>query len=284
MANHACSSVNTRSSPGSSWGRTQQGTWGCSLSVPSVYASTASIGTYPLARPAIDELSKTASSRRITSPSCGSWNWHATRDGSYCCIDSSTCSSRSSTRWPWDDWLRWNDLIGDRRVSFTATSSSGQASVLALQTGNAQSAFGQWRSDGSSSGPSIYKIVDGVKTEDEMFDMLYSETNGQKWALRIFSWLFMWLGMQLITGPLTVAPDAIPFIGPMIGSLVAEALCMFNCAVATSWSLALGALMWVAVRPGLGVPVLLVGCGFCAGAAFMRSTRGKSTEPLMAPL
>ena len=281
MANHACNRVNRRSA---SWGSSADGTWGCSLSVPNVYATSASVGTYPLARPAIDELSKTASSRRITSPSCGSWNWHARRDGSYCCIDSSTCSTRSSTRWPWDDWFNWGTLIGDRRVSFTATSSSGQASVLALQTGNAQSsAFGQWRSDGSSSGPSIYKIVDGVKTEDEMFDMLYSEANGQKWVLRIGSWLFMWLGMQLITGPLTVAPDAIPFVGPMIGSLVAGALCMFNCAVATSCSLVLGALMWVAVRPGLGVPVLLVGCGFCAGAAFMRSTRGKSTE-LRAPL
>ena len=109
MANHACSRVNRRSA---SWGSSADGTWGCSLSVPNVYATSASVGTYPLGRPAIDELSKTASSRRITSPSCGSWNWDAHRDGSYCCIDSSTCTGWSYS-WPWDDWLHWATLIGD---------------------------------------------------------------------------------------------------------------------------------------------------------------------------
>jgi hypothetical protein len=172
--------------------------------VPTAYASSASIGTaYALDRTAIDEIAKTARTGRIT-PSCGSWDWRATKDGSYCCIDSTTCSSYSYS-WPWAD-IRWGTVIGDRRVSFTATTSSGKASVLALQSGSAQSAFGQWRADGRS-GPTIYRIVDGTQTKDQMFELLRNEESSRKWVCRFGGWLFMWLGLQLITGPLTVAPE-----------------------------------------------------------------------------
>mgnify|MGYP002631137446 CR=1 FL=1 len=202
MASHICSGVDRRSS---SWGSSRSGTWGCSLSVPTVYASSASVGTaYPLDRAAIDEIAKTAHTGRIT-PSCGTWNWQATRDGSYCCIDSATCSMYSYS-WSWDS-SRWGSVIGDRRVSFTATTSSGKASVLALQTGSAESAFRKWRADGHRAGPAIYRVVDGVQTKEQMFELLRDEESSRKWVCRFGGWLFMWLGLQLVTGPLTVAPQ-----------------------------------------------------------------------------
>jgi hypothetical protein len=38
------------------------------------------------------------------------------------------------------------------------------------------------------------------------------------------------------------------------------------------------AICWVSVRPEVGVPVLLVGCGFMGGAAFVRSRQGKRSN------
>ena len=56
----------------------------------------------------------------------------------------------------------------------------------------------------------------------------------------------------MFVGPLTVAPDKIPMCGAMIGDMIGAALCCMTCAVATSTTVTVAAIVWVFVRPMIG--------------------------------
>ena len=74
--------------------------------------------------------------------------------------------------------------------------------------------------------------------------------------LRFIGWLLTWLGLQLLTGPLTIFPDIIPFVGPCIGDLMGAALCCVTLMVSLASSLFVGAIAWIFVRPVLSLTLL----------------------------
>lgn len=128
-------------------------------------------------------------------------------------------------------------------MSFTATTASS-ASVLARQDHGGL--IRQWTLDGNSA-TSIFKVVAGSQSKEDMFAALNAEAAASRWAFRVCGLLLAWLGLQMLVGPLTVAPDIVPFIGPAVGDLIGATLCCVTLAVATSTTLTVAALVRAAV-------------------------------------
>ena len=72
-----------------------------------------------------------------------------------------------------------------------------------------------------------------------------------------------------MVGPIALAPEIIPFIGDFIGGVVGKILCTITCIVATSVSLLVIAIAWLAFRPMIGIPLLILFCCGCVGAGFL---------------
>lgn len=126
----------------------------------------------------------------------------------------------------------------------------------------------------------------------EAGDLSVSDMVGRKrgensmlvWIIRAVGWFVMFLGLQMICGPVALMPDIIPCIGPMIGDVVGCALCYVNFFVSAALSLVVIAIAWCLARPLIGgimlaVAVLLI-CGACG---LLRSFKGAASEskPIM---
>ena len=58
--------------------------------------------------------------------------------------------------------------------------------------------------------------------------------------------------------------------------MVGAVLCCFTGAVATSTLVTIAAIVWIFVRPMIGIPLLFFGLGTMAGAIYTRSQRSSS--------
>eukprot|EP00754_Rhynchopus_humris_P051569 Rhum_TRINITY_DN9620_c0_g1::Rhum_TRINITY_DN9620_c0_g1_i1::g.34234::m.34234 len=171
--------------------------------------------------------------------------------------------------------------LGDFRWSLTRRTGSKSLVVsgLAQQTKKG-SAFGleEWQNPHHSgcSYCTIGTIVDGSKTGDVILDELESANKVTTWVLRFVGWLVCWVGLQLVVGPVAVVPEFIPFIGDIIGGIIGSILCCLTCIVATSLSLLVIAIAWLAYRPIIGIPLLCVFClGVVAATLFIKKQREK---------
>ena len=181
-----------------------------------------------------------------------------------CCLDASTC----------DDYVSEN-AIGQRRVSFLTTYGS-DATVAAQQ--QADGTFTKWVPEGvdESYSPWDYGSF-GKKDRATVLQELYDENDLIKVLLRFFGWLLTWVGLQLLTGPLTIFPDIIPFVGPCIGDLMGAALCCVTLMVSLASSLFVGALAWIFVRPWLSLILIVICIALAAGTYYTRQNKGALT-------
>merc|ERR1712151_659572 len=86
---------------------------------------------------------------------------------------------------------------------------------------------------------------------------------------------------SLMFGPLGVVADCIPCIGPMLGDSIETITCCISCLPATACCSLIVGIVWVGMRPQLGVPLLLVFVACIAGFACFkaRASQGKSFVP-----
>ena len=106
---------------------------------------------------------------------------------------------------------------------------------------------------------------------------LYDDNATTKVILRFVGWLLTWLGLQLLTGPLTIFPDIVPGVGPCIGDLMGAALCCVTLMISLAASLFVGAVAWIFVRPLLSLALLFF-CGALAGGTwYVRQNKGALT-------
>ena len=115
----------------------------------------------------------------------------------------------------------------------------------------------------------IGTITEGSKSGDDILNELASANKAITWVLRFVGWLVCWFGLQLVAGPVALAPDFIPVVGDMIGGILGPILCCLTCTLATSFALLAIAIAWLAYRPLIGVPLLLVFCLGCAGTVVL---------------
>eukprot|EP01060_Flectonema_neradi_P019495 TRINITY_DN2665_c2_g1_i1.p1 TRINITY_DN2665_c2_g1~~TRINITY_DN2665_c2_g1_i1.p1 ORF type:complete len:536 (+),score=80.97 TRINITY_DN2665_c2_g1_i1:88-1695(+) len=145
---------------------------------------------------------------------------------------------------------------------------------------NGRYSFKQWQNPHHSSCSycTIGNFYNEDMTGEEILDRLESENKAMTWALRFVGWLIMWFGLQMMVSPIAVAPDFIPCIGGIIGDIVGLMLCALTCVVATSLSVLVIGIAWLAYRPAIGAPLV---AAFIAGmivAAFFAHHQRKNRK------
>mmetsp|Transcript_24192 Transcript_24192/g.68530 ORF Transcript_24192/g.68530 Transcript_24192/m.68530 type:complete len:462 (+) Transcript_24192:97-1482(+) len=168
---------------------------------------------------------------------------------------------------------------GCMRLSFK-TSSARHVSLLAKL--NADGTSRGWRSPGSwmCSSRSSSSVVDffaprDVSADDAITDLLLSN-GSMKWLCRLGGILLAWFGIHTFLSPIQALADivndatslfrcipilgwALDFLGDVVSGAVGCVLTMVSFGVAVPTSLLVMSVMWVFMRPLLGIPMLLAG-------------------------
>ena len=76
----------------------------------------------------------------------------------------------------------------------------------------------------------------GGLSKSDMINEKQSENGAMVIALRFVGFILMWLGLQLVTGPIALMPQIVPCCGEMIGEMVGCALCCMNCLISLALS------------------------------------------------
>lgn len=117
-------------------------------------------------------------------------------------------------------------------------------------------------------------------TKEEMIAQMKAENDALTWGLRIAGLILAWLSLYCVFDPIATAADVmgdvlsyIPVIGEMLESalegVVTMFLCLISCGFGCSCGLLVIAIVWVAMRPMIGGPLLggvivLFVVGYCA--------------------
>ncbi|NOZ13424.1 MAG: hypothetical protein GXO69_07225, partial [Acidobacteria bacterium] len=136
--------------------------------------------------------------------------------------------------------------IGDTRISFQVLRPT-TVSIIARQVGSSFEPYD------TEAGGSIELLKTGVHSADSMFK---SEAHSNKiltWVLRGVGFLLMFIGFNLIFGPLSVVADVVP----LFGSIVSVGTGIIAFLLSLVISLFTIGFAWVFYRPLIGVPLLL---------------------------
>jgi hypothetical protein len=140
--------------------------------------------------------------------------------------------------------------IGDCRISFSVTLPA-DVSVVAQQTGDS---FQPYQ---TKAGDALDMLRMGTVGADQMFAMAQAENTQLTWILRGVGAVLMFIGLMLITKPISVLADVLPFLGDLVEmglGLVAGLLTITGSCLVIGFA-------WVFYRPLIGVPLLLLALG-----------------------
>ena len=157
--------------------------------------------------------------------------------------------------------------VGDLRIRFEAVEPA-EVSIVALQRGPGVAA---WT---GSEGSTIEDLELGVVSAEQMFAALENENRLIAWLLRLAGFVMMAIGLGMIFAPIAVAADVVPFLGDMLR--FGAAVCAM--VVSAALSLVTIAVGWVAYRPLVGVPLLVLGIAALAALLWAGRSR-RSTAP-----
>lgn len=149
-------------------------------------------------------------------------------------------------------------VVGDMRIKYTVLR-PGPMSVVAQQSGSSFVAYQ------ASAGKPVSLIETGTRSADEMFATAQASNTMLTWVMRFVAFLFVFVGMNLVLGPLRVVADRVPFIGRIFSA--GMTLVTFCLAVALTFMTI--SIAWIAARPLIGILLLLVGGGAFVGAAVL---------------
>lgn len=141
--------------------------------------------------------------------------------------------------------------IGDLRINFEVIRPL-MISLIAQQIGNSFQAYK------TKSGGSISLLQVGNYDSAAMFSQAFTENTILTWILRVVGFLIMTIGLNLISRPLAVLADVVPFIGSIVSSVTG--LAAFLLAIALSFTTI--AIAWIIYRPVVGAILLAVALFF----------------------
>lgn len=158
-------------------------------------------------------------------------------------------------------------VIGDMRISFAAVP-PGPASLIAAQVGNS---FERWTAP--KTGRSIHKIMPGTHTKEAVIQRLVNEARMLLWGLRLGGFILMFIGLLLLTSPISALANFVPILGRVVGAGIA----IIGLLLAGILSLLTITVAWIAHRPVLGITLLVV-TGALAFLLVKRVSRGKRKQ------
>ncbi len=150
--------------------------------------------------------------------------------------------------------------VGDQRISFKES----LPTVVSLVARQANSSFEPYS---SKAGGRLELLQVGEFSAPEMFARARSMNMFLTWGRRLGGVLLMWFGFGLLTRPLSVLADVVPFFG----NLVAFGTGLLSLILATGISLVTAAVAWFWYRPLLSVFL----AGVALGMIFLAWRRQK---------
>ena len=157
-------------------------------------------------------------------------------------------------------------VVGDVRVTFS-TIQPGEVSIVSQQGGQTLVPY-------QSKNNTVELLQTGIHAADAMFAKAEADNKMLTWILRIGGFLAMGFGFILLSRPITVIADVLPFVGNIVGAglgfimfLLAGVLSFITIAVA-----------WITYRPVIGISLLVV-AGFLA---FLIIKKTRSVSPQVA--
>ena len=153
-------------------------------------------------------------------------------------------------------------LIGDTRLTWRVVEPT-TVSVVARQIGNT---FEPHRTE---AGGTIAMLKMGTFSAENMFAAAKDANATMTWILRVVGFVMMVIGISMVVSPIVVFADVIPFLGDLIGM----GTMLFAGLVSFSLSLVTISIAWVAFRPLVGVPLLVVAVGSIVGAKMLHKKK-----------
>jgi len=169
--------------------------------------------------------------------------------------------------------------IGATKTCFAVKRLPSQLSILGLvEAASTGGQFGTYSDELGILCPtktqSPYLSNGNALTAADMYKILRDQLEALTWVLRILAFFGMWISLNMITQPVTTAPDIIPCIGPYVGDLVGSILCFVDCLVACQCWLFFTALCWIIYRPMIGIPLMLLACFLMGVTIKIRQDKG----------
>jgi len=156
--------------------------------------------------------------------------------------------------------------VGDLKITFQQAE-PGPVSVIAGQVGTTLEPF----SIGKMGTIELLKI--GTVSAATMFQQEQEGNAMLTWILRLVGFLMMLFGLLMVTNVVSVVASVIPFLGTIVGA----GFGLMAFAVALPLTLTTIALAWIAYRPLIGIPLLvLAGVSiFFAGSKLLKKNQKK---------
>eukprot|EP00746_Dinoflagellata_sp_MGD_P079778 gnl/MRDRNA2_/MRDRNA2_31924_c0_seq1.p1 gnl/MRDRNA2_/MRDRNA2_31924_c0~~gnl/MRDRNA2_/MRDRNA2_31924_c0_seq1.p1 ORF type:complete len:496 (-),score=56.75 gnl/MRDRNA2_/MRDRNA2_31924_c0_seq1:166-1572(-) len=167
--------------------------------------------------------------------------------------------------------------IGDVRVTVSGIAAEGSLSLAAKQVAASDggATFAPFDVPG---GYPMNSLKEGDLSKAEFQAELHSDNETTAIALRFIGFLMMWIGLIMITRPLSLVPDLIPCIGPCLGDLAGCMLGCVDCGIASGLSLITIAVAWFAARPMLSFGLIAVGAAIFFGASYFAQKGGNKAQ------
>jgi len=172
--------------------------------------------------------------------------------------------------------------LGNVRVSFYGNDMSNTlTTVLGL---NNNGRLSGWTASDSwlCSGFQLAQLRLGRLSREDLFKAMQQDSSALTWALRFVFLLVLWAGFCCLFKPLEVVADCVPFVGPFLGNSIANLTCIFTCPVACACGLGVAGVVWVVMRPPVGITMILlflVGIGGAVGLKmYARNHKKEPTE------
>ena len=153
--------------------------------------------------------------------------------------------------------------VGDERVTFTHVPQT-DVSFVAKQTGSTIAPYL------TKNGPILLQ-QDGARSADEMFASAHSSNKIVTWLLRLLGFILLYCGLSAVLRPIRVLTDVLPFLGRIVGM----GLGFVAFVVALVCWLVTVAIAWVAYRPLVGIPLLVL----AAALIFLLVKRSREARP-----
>lgn len=169
-----------------------------------------------------------------------------------------------------------NPDVGSIRVSWESSNIT-QASALAKQSGTALVNYT------TKNDIAINRIFAGDMTGADMVQAMRDANKMGTWFFRILLTILICIGFSMIFGPVNVLVSLVPFLGKYIGKVTTKVSQIFGAIIGGALSLVVILISWIAVRPIVAIPLLLIIGGVIALAVVQKKKNAALPEPAAAP-
>lgn len=153
--------------------------------------------------------------------------------------------------------------VGDTRITFEVVVPDTISIIARLYPDTDKDGDHDLGSHTTNRGGQLLLIERGVYTAEEIFVQADNDNTATAWILRIVGFLMMVFSILLILQPLATIVDIVPFVGDFIQSSMENCLFpMIAVIIALPTCLFVVALAWLAYRPAIAIPIMMVSLCF----------------------